>query len=461
VPRLPTLAALAAALALAACGPRERPLEGERLDLRALGTPAVDAPLDASAAAEAAAVPAGAPPRRSPDAPENRALPISLPAPVVNEEWTHRNGGPAHRGPHAALSAAPQRIWAVPIGAGNSRRGRITADPVVAGGRIFTLDAAATVSAVSTAGQILWQRDLTPASDRAEDASGGGLAYGGGRLFVTSGFGSLTALDPATGALLWTQRLDAAATGAPAVAGDLVYVTARDSRAWAVRADTGRIAWQLEATPSPSGLLAGAGPAVTDRMVILPFGSGELVAALRDGGARVWGAAVAGQRRGRAYATIADISGDPVVDGRVVFVGNQSGRAAAFDLASGERLWTAAEGAYAPVWPEGGSAFLISDQAELVRLDAATGGRIWGVELPYWDTERERRRRAVWAHYGPVLAGGRLWVASGDGFLRAFAPQDGQLLAEIPLPGGAASAPAVAGGTLYVLSANGQLQAFR
>ncbi len=460
VPRISTLLALSAAAALAACGPRERLLEGERLDLRALGTAAVGAPLDGSAEV-AAAEPPEAPPRRSPNAPENRALPIALPPVVANAEWTHRNGGPAHRGPHAALSALPQRIWSVPVGAGNSRRGRITADPVVAEGRIFTLDAEATVAAVSPAGQLLWRRDLTPPSDRATEASGGGLAYGAGRLFVTSGFGSLSALDPETGAVLWTQRLDAAATGSPTVAGDRVYLSARDSRAWAIRADTGRIEWQLEATPSPSGMLGGAGPAVTDRLVILPFGSGELVAALREGGARVWGATLAGQRRGRAYATIADISGDPVVDGGVVYVGNQSGRAAALDLASGERIWTATEGAYSPVWPEGGSVFLVSDQAELVRLDAATGERIWGVELPYFDTDRERRRRAVWAHYGPVLAGGRLWVASGDGLLRAFAPQDGQLVAELALPGGAASAPAVAGGTLYVLGANGQLQAFR
>ena len=64
-------------------------------------------------------------------------------------------------------------------------------------------------------------------------------------------------------------------------------------------------------------------------------------------------------------------------------------------------------------------------------------------------------------YYGPVLAGGRLWVASADGWLRAFSPVDGSLLASIELPGGAAAAPAVAGGVLYVTTREGQLLAFQ
>jgi outer membrane protein assembly factor BamB len=60
-----------------------------------------------------------------------------------------------------------------------------------------------------------------------------------------------------------------------------------------------------------------------------------------------------------------------------------------------------------------------------------------------------------------VLAGGRLWVASGDGTLRAFSPSDGAMIVEIALPGGAAAPPAVAGGVLYVVTRDGRLLAFQ
>ena len=68
---------------------------------------------------------------------------------------------------------------------------------------------------------------------------------------------------------------------------------------------------------------------------------------------------------------------------------------------------------------------------------------------------------AVVAHFGPVLAGGRLIVASSDGLIRAFDPASGALAGSVELPGGAASAPAVAGGVLYVVTKDGKLRAFR
>lgn len=429
---------------LAGCTERERPLDGPRLDLRA--------PLDVTDPGEGDDAAAG------PAAP----APLALPAQVNHAAWTHRNGGTLHRIDHPALGAALALAWTVPVGEGEGRRYRITADPVAAEGRIFTLDARAQVTAVGADGTVLWQRDLTPEGQRDPSASGGGLALGSGRLFVTTGFGRLVALDAATGAELWVQRFDAPVTAAPTADGDLVYVVAADGTAWAVEVEAGRVRWQLPGTPSPAGMVGGPGPAVTDRLVLFPFASGEVVAALKRGGLRVWSATVAGQRRGLAYTGITDITADPVVVGDVAYVGNQSGRAVALDLASGSRLWTAAEGAYSPVWPVAGALFLVSDAGALVRLDAASGATVWSVPLPYWTTERERRRAAVHTHYGPLLAGGRLVVASGDGLLRFFDPVAGAEAGSLPIPGGgAATAPIVVNGTLYVVTRAGQLAAFR
>jgi len=200
---------------------------------------------------------------------------------------------------------------------------------------------------------------------------------------------------------------------------------------------------------------------IAGRSVVFPFGSGELVAALAKSGIRVWGSSVAGQRRGRAYANISDISGDPVVHDGKIYAANQGGRIVALNAVSGDRLWSANEGAYSPVWPSGNSVFMVSEQAELLRLDAETGARIWAVELPLFVKQRIKRRKSVFAHFGPVLAGGRLIVASDDGIIRQFDPETGELLGEVALKDGAASNPVVVDGTLYLVTANGQLAAFR
>ena len=430
-------AAAIAALVLAACGEQEVILPGERLDLRD-GTPA-------QTVQEAV----------------DRAVPLSLPAASVNADWTHRNGNPAHALSHPALNRGLQPVWSVSIGAGNGRKHRITADPVVANGRIFTMDSRALVSAFTTSGAVLWSTDLTPASDRSDDASGGGVAAAGDTVYATTGFGELTALDAATGATRWVQDLESAATGAPTVADGVVYVVTRNSIGWAVDAATGRILWQVLGAPSDSGLAGGPSPAIAGPLVIFPLSSGQMIAAVAGPGTQAWAASVAGQRRDRAFSRISDLSGDPVVLGDVVYAGNHSGRAAAFNSATGQSIWRADEGALSPVWVAGGSVFLISDENRLIRMDAATGETIWAVDLPFFTRERLTRRKGTFAHYGPVLAGGRLLVASDDGLLREFDPGTGDFVGSTPLPQGAARNPVVAGGTLYIVTEDGTLRAFR
>ncbi len=449
--QIQAVAILVLLLALSGCGKRELILDGKRFGVREAlpGVPVGPAgqPVEPGAKAE------------KDDA--DRARPIDLPPAQRLADWPQQGSNAQHRPAHAALAAQLSPAWSASIGQGDDGKHRITADPVVAGGRVFTLDSRARVMAHSTAGESLWQADLTPPGEREDDATGGGLAFGGGRLFVTTGFGALVALDPATGRQLWVQETDAAVTGAPSYRDGLVYLVSRDNRAWAIDAGNGRIQWQLPGTPSASGMVGGAAPALTDRLAVFPFGASELVATLRKSGVRVWSAAIPGQRRGAVYAQVTDITGDPVAaDGRI-YVATQSGRTAALDAASGDRIWTAEEGAYSPVLPVDDSVFLVSDQARLMRLDAATGDEIWSRDLPYFTRERPKRFKEIYAHYGPILAGGRLIVASNDGLIRSFSPETGKTLGTVPVPGGASTDPVVAGGTLYLVTTQGKLMAFR
>lgn len=416
---------------VAACGETDIILPGERLDIRP----------DAGAFV-------------------NEARQISLPAQRVNADWTHGNGSAEHQITHPALGAGLTQVFAKSIGEGDSLRARITATPVIANGVIYTLDARSQVTATSTSGQTIWSRNVAPATDNPSDASGGGLAIGSGQLFVTTGFGEVTAIDPATGNRLWTQDLDAP-SGAPAVFGDLVYVAGRDSTGWALDTSNGRIRWQVTGTPAVAGFNSGASVAVNSEIAIFPFQSGEVIAAFPQGGLRRWNTFVAGERAGSVAANISDIAGDPVIDGTTVYIGNFSGRMSAIDASNGDRLWTASEGTTGTVWPTGGSVFVLNDLNQLVRLDASDGSVIWRVALPDNIEGRWGSIVGKHAHYGPIVAGGRVIVASSDGLIRQFDPVSGATVGAVEITGGAASAPVVAGQTLYVVSKDGNLHAFR
>ncbi|MBM3605505.1 MAG: quinoprotein, partial [Alphaproteobacteria bacterium] len=218
---------MAAALGLAACADRDIILPGERLDPLAVTSPdgpAIDGPAGVSSTA------------------------LSLAAPATNADWTHRGGNAAHAPGHVALGSLSGRIWSAPVGQGDSRRHRITADPVVAAGRIFALDSRAQVTATALNGARAWSTDITPVLENPDSASGGGLAYEDGRIFATTGFGELVALDATSGAILWRQRVEAPISGGPAVQDGVVYVAATNSTGWAVRASDGRVLWQTSGT---------------------------------------------------------------------------------------------------------------------------------------------------------------------------------------------------------------------
>ncbi len=447
--RIGLLAGAAALAVLAACSEREVILEGERFPVRA--------PLDDSIPVE------GEP---APVAPDTglpmESRPISLGTPAVNADWAQRGGGPRHAAGHVAVSASPVAIWAADAGAGNSRKNRVAAAPVVASGRVFAMDANAMVTALSTGGGLLWQTDLTADFDRGGGVSGGGLAADGARAYATTAYGEVVAMDAASGAIAWRQRVDSPIVGAPAIEGDRVYVTGRDGSAWALDATNGKVIWQVFGTPGKAGWLGAAAPTVGDRVVYFPSSTGDLMAVLKvGGGTAVWHASAAGKKLGRAYAFAPDITGDAALVGGVLYAGTAAGRTVALDASSGDMIWGVNEGAMGPFAIAGDSIFMVNDEARLVRLDAATGTPVWAVEMPYFEAEKIKKRKAIVAHYGPVLAGGRLWVASSDGKLSAFSPTDGALVYQTDMPGGAASQPAMAGGTIYVTTTKGQVVAFR
>ncbi len=441
-----------AIFAVASCSNEDKPLGGVRIDVRVPLSKTVDFVSDELETNISYF-------RIKPDMNE-RTL-VDLPAIADYASWTHINGNPGHNISHPSLAGNLQRRWTVPVGAGNTRKQRITASPVVAGSWIFTMDSQSVVSAFTSDGTLVWAIDLTPSSETSGDASGGGLSYGEGLLFATTAFGELHAIHPELGEVIWVQDFESAAIYAPTVSKGLVFVVTQDSVAWAVDVMNGRLRRRWESTASTASVASGATPAVSASTVFLPFPSGEIIAADIQTGAKLWSRLIGGARSASARARLIGISSAPVVSDGILYAANQSGMTAAFDIVSGSKIWTALEGSYSPVWHTDRSVFVVSDNGELVRLDAETGKRIWGSPLPFYKNERARRRKAVFANFGPVLAGGRLLVASSDGFIRQFDPNSGQLLGMIALPSGAATRPVIVNGTLYLVTENGDLVAFQ
>ena len=430
---------LLALVALSACQDKNAPLPGERIPIR--------------------------PDETAPVATPGRGAAVAIPPAVMNADWTHRNGSAPGRLVHPALRPQPQLVWSVDLGEGDAKRRRLLVGPIVAGGIVYAMDAGGELSAVTRTGQVAWRRSLVPDGQAPDSGPGGGMAAANGVLYATTGFGEVFALDPRTGGTIWKRTLDASIQAPPLVYDGRVVAVQRDDVAVAMDARSGETLWTVQGAGG-TGLMGGASPAASGPLVLVPFSSGELIGILGRNGMTVWGTAITGGRRALARNRINDVTGDPVIVGSTVYASNQSGRTIRLDTETGERMWTIGEGSYGPASPVGNAVFLVSDEGALVRVNAETGEILWSRQLPEFFPARGFlwRKGTPWRavpYYGPVLAGSRLWVASADGWLRAFSPVDGSLLASIQLPGGAAAAPAVAGGVMYVTTRDGQLLAFQ
>src|SRR5918997_5300168 len=138
---------------------------------------------------------------------DTAALPMVLPAPVVNSDWGQPGGNAAKSMGHLALGSALQRAVSVSIGYGSTLSARLAAPPVVGGGRVYTIDTNATVRAFDarTGGQV-WESQFGLEKGNATSLYGGGVAYDNGRVYATNGLGFVAKLDNRNGGVMWQVR---------------------------------------------------------------------------------------------------------------------------------------------------------------------------------------------------------------------------------------------------------------
>ncbi len=391
----------------------------------------------------------------------NSALPIVIPTPQNLVEWTHVNGNRQHNPGNLQLDDSLRTVWQASIGTGNSDKARISTSPIIAEGRIYAMDASKRVRALSLDGNVLWERSLLRVGDDPVDASSGGLAVGEGLLFATTGFGQLYAIEPSSGFVVWVQNFKAPATSGPAVADGKAFLVTMDNKAWAINVGTGRLDWGVQSIESLATVSSDGSPAIASGNVIFGFPSGEVVSVAMSSGGVNWRVFVGGSRGRGAISILTGITASPVIADDRVYISNQSGATVSLNLDTGGRYWDVTEGAFSSALKIDNSVFIISDETKLVRLDVNSGERIWSVALPGFKNEKANRRKAIYSNFGPLMAGGRIVVASSNGQVFFHDPESGQVEMTVAIPGGATASPVIVDGTMYLISASGVLYAYR
>jgi outer membrane protein assembly factor BamB len=405
-----------------------------------------------------------------------------LPGPQPVAAWTQPGGNAENAVEHVAAAPEFAIAWSRDIGAGSSDTRQVMAPVVADNGRVFVMDGEATITAVdSSSGSVAWKVSVKPDEQEFRRSMfsfglggsstgggfGGGVAVGGGKVFISSGYRTVSAVDQATGAVLWTTPVDVPIHGAPTVSGARVYVVDVENQVFAFDVNTGQQVWTYRGIPEPARIMRASSPAVTGETVIVPFSSGELVALRAATGQALWQQVLSRTSRTSALSEIRDIAGRPVISRGVVYAVGHSGVMSAIDVPSGQPKWQLPVAAVNAPLPVGDVVYVVSKAGELTVVNRDTGQVYWTRDLNEGRVRKEggffglwdRTVRPIWS--GPLLASNRLVLVNSDGELVAFDPKTGAQTAALKLGGPAFIAPAAYNGALYVLTDRGQLVSIR
>ncbi len=376
------------------------------------------------------------------------AQPVTISAERSNADWSQPGGIASNAPGHLAFSGRIAQRWRADAGEGSSSDGRIIAKPVIAGNRVFTLDTEGNVRAFSTgSGKMLWEASLVPENEEEEAGFGGGLALDGGKLFVATGFGTVVALNPSSGKIIWSKRFELPFRMSPTAVEGRIFVVNAESHLFCISAEDGRELWNARGLPEAAAVLSNASPAVSGGTVVVPYPSGEVLAFDVSNGQPKWAESLNRTRPGMAAKNVGDTARPAIADG-VVYAVSGAGRLIATDISSGSRRWSVDISSTQTPWVSGEGVFVVNRTGKLVAVKRDSGDIAWVADLPkgrFWN--------------GPVLAGGKLWLVSSKGLMVGVDAQSGKVETQRDLDTDIFIAPVVASGQMYVLTDSARLLA--
>lgn len=385
---------------------------------------------------------------------------ITLPDPVANADWAQPGGNATNSYANLEAPGTLKKLWTADAGSGSGSTARLVASPIVAGGKVFVLDAAAHVRAFDAkSGNKLWTADLTPEDQDSDKARGGGIAFDNGKIFAATGFGLVHALDPASGKVLWTTNAVIPFRASPTASNGNVYAITSDNQMLCIDQNDGKILWRHRGITEAAGILAATSPAVTGSVVIVPYSSGELFALRAENGTVLWSDSLTRTGNLTSLSELNDIAGRPVVADDRVYAISHSGRFVSIDLRTGERVWTRDVPSVQTPVVAGDYIFLVTSDQEVVGMSNRDGRIHWLTKLERWEDPEDKEGPIDWS--GPLLVNGRLVLVSTLGEGITIDPTNGKIGDKFDLPDTTLIAPISAGGIVYILSDNGTLEALQ
>lgn len=391
-----------------------------------------------------------------------RQIQVKLPRAKINYSWEQNGLTSSHRGEHLRSGGNLDEIWNITFGEGSSKRNVLISTPVADSNNVYTVDAEGVVRAFDLAkGKEVWEKKLKPTNKKAKNnsMSGAGIAMKSDKLFVTTGFGQVFALNKNDGSVVWNHDIKSPIRIAPSVDDELVIVQSLDNGIFALNVNTGNELWKDKLEEEATTMIGGGSPAynASKDLVLAGFSNGQIQAYKASTGTPLWSEWVVPASSTESLADITAIKANPIIDNDTAYVVGYNGPMVAIDIRTGARIWQREISSSSQPWLAGNFLFVLTEDSDLVAINKQDGKIVWTTIIPY---AKDDEKLGVFTS-GPILANDALLVTSSNGKLFSISPYNGRIMGVADIAEGVETSPIMANETLLITTKEAEITAYK
>ncbi len=244
-----------------------------------------------------------------------------------------------------------------------------------------------------------------------------GVGIGEGLILIGTFKGEILAYNE-SGHMLWQASVTSEILSPPQTQNDIVVVRTVDGRIFGLDAIDGKRKWIYQGATPPLTVRSTAGITLAHGAVFAGFPGGKMVAMSLFNGNIGWEAAVSHPRGVTELERMTDITSAPVVNDRLVCAVAYQGRVACFAINDGTQIWARESSSSAGLVMDSDYVYVTEDKGIVAAYDLLSGASVW-----------KQSRLGSKKLTKPVIEGQYIVVGDDQGNVNLLRNYDGVLIA--------------------------------
>lgn len=371
---------------------------------------------------------------------------VNLTSPKKNISWTMPGLNPQNSSGHIYLSGVQNKTLSKGRGRNKFWKTRNLSTPLVIDGNIIYSTDNGTIYNLNPYGKVNWKKNIYSKAYKRVAKNLTFTIYDE-LIYVADNIGFLYALDLNDGSLVWAKNHGIPLRSKIKVFEDRIFLVNQDNRILCFDAKKGKLIWSIRAIKSfikSQNYFSGLAISKENDVVVLNS-SGDLIKAKGSNGMVYWNL----NTLGSLYAHDTDFfkSSDVVIDSNdIIFSTNSS--IFSFNLSNGRINWKKDIVTRNTPIIDGTNVFVVADNGYFINLDRRSGKIIWSTDVLKVLKKRKRNTEIA----GHVLASGKFYVATLNGYLIICSATTGKVEGYRFTSSGISTPPIISNGELYILT---------